>query len=209
MRHRLSPLDACAQIGHAGRLAPRKHFEGQHIVQPVVTGAVGILGGDGYRVVLRSEPAFELKIDVEFLARFENAQIHLLDPRVCAVNFHPDAIADEDTDHRFDAPPPERRSNPDGDPLAAGNDSARLTVFADQTHFENLARSVSVPVAGGETALPAALLERLLPLEHHADVLVDDVLRLALGLDTAIEEKDGPVRQAASQGRGRATRKGP
>ena len=46
---------------------------------------------------------------------------------------------------------------------------------------------------------PVALLESLLPLQHHADVLVDDVLRLAFGFDASVQEKDRPVRKLLHQ----------
>ena len=43
------------------------------------------------------------------------------------------------------------------------------------------------------------LLESLLPLQHDADVLIDDVLRLAFRFDASVQQKDRPVRKLLHQ----------
>ena len=119
MRRRSLPCDLRAQICYAGCLTPRKHVEGNHVVKPVVTGTVEILGCNGDRVLMRGKPAIEAEIDFEFFTRIEAAEIDLLDLGVGAVNIHADAVADEDTDHRLGARLVENGAYPDGDALAA------------------------------------------------------------------------------------------
>ncbi len=56
-----------------------------------------------------------------------------------------------------------------------------------------------MPVARREVRPPVALFECLLALQHHADVFVDDVLRLAFRLDAAVQKKNRPVRKLLHQ----------
>src|SRR5215469_5955211 len=142
----LAPVDLRAEVRDAGGLTGREDVEGNHVVEPVVAGAVEVLSRDRDGVLVRGEPAVEGEIDFKFFARFEFAEIDALDFGVRSVNVHSDAITDQYADHGLRAGLIEDRAHADGDPLAARNGGAGAAVVIEEHDVEDFAGAVAVAI---------------------------------------------------------------
>ena len=90
--------------------------------------AVGVLRRNREGVLLRGEPALEAELHLQHVTGAALAELDLLQSRVGAVDFHPDAIADQDSDHRIVLGPAKRlrTRTVTGSPLAMARHGSPL-----------------------------------------------------------------------------------
>ena len=85
----------------------------------------------------------------------------------------------------------------DGDAVAAGDYAGGRAVLIKEADVQNLTCPVAVAVAGGGIEAAGVgigrLVEGFLAFENEADVFVDDVFGLALGLNLAVQQENGAV----------------
>src|ERR1022692_105760 len=186
-----APCDLRPQIRHSRRHACIYHIEGDDVIQPVVTGPIGALRGHGQGVLLGREPAGELEIPLQLVARLVAAEVLLFDARVGAVDIHADAVADEDADHGIAGRMMKAAAEAHGDGFAAAHRSHRIARGVQQLDAQDFADAVAVPVTGSEALL--LLLPRLLLFEHQSDVTVDDVAGRTLRFHAAVEQQNGAI----------------
>ena len=92
--------DARIQVQHTRDVLAVFHPEIEHVVEPILAQAVPVLYRDGDCIFLSAEQTIQLKLDFDFLTRFEVPEFGAFQARVGSENIHADAIADENSDHR-------------------------------------------------------------------------------------------------------------
>ena len=95
------------------------------------------------------------------------------DSGIGAVDLHSDAVADQNADHGLDPLTAEGSTNPIVTRSPAGDNSAGHPVCVQERHVQNLAGSVSMPVAGGGMRLAVSLVEGFLTFQNDRDVFVN------------------------------------
>jgi hypothetical protein len=89
-----SPRDIGAKIRYAGRLPHGYDFERDNVIQPVMTASVRMLSRNSHGVMLRREPALEPEVNLDFVTRFELAEVDVFNDCIGAINIHADTIPD-------------------------------------------------------------------------------------------------------------------